>query len=105
MLLATAMVSNCPVRRDDETNDFPCRTEVWGLLLYLARHLHCRCCPCDRYDALKVMYEDLEIAEVIGRGSSSFVLRARHVCTNKTLALKVRLDGQHKPAVENKIVG
>eukprot|EP00752_Nemacystus_decipiens_P005646 g5109.t1 len=36
-----------------------------------------------------VMYEDLEIAEVIGRGCSSFVLRARHVSTNKPLALKV----------------
>eukprot|EP00903_Cladosiphon_okamuranus_P008627 g8273.t1 len=38
---------------------------------------------------MKVMYEDLEIAEVIGRGCSSFVLRARHVRTNKPLALKV----------------
>ncbi|CAN0115129.1 unnamed protein product, partial [Hapterophycus canaliculatus] len=35
------------------------------------------------------MYEDLEIAEVIGRGCSSFVLRARHVGTDKLLALKV----------------
>ncbi len=36
------------------------------------------------------MYADLEIAEVIGRGCSSFVLRARHIGTNKPLALKVR---------------
>ncbi|CAM9129899.1 unnamed protein product [Scytosiphon promiscuus] len=36
-----------------------------------------------------VMYEDLEIAEVIGRGCSSFVLRARHIGTEKLLALKV----------------
>lgn len=39
---------------------------------------------------LKVLYEDLEIAEVIGRGCSSFVLRARHIGTDKLLALKVR---------------
>ncbi|CAN0009984.1 unnamed protein product [Pylaiella littoralis] len=36
-----------------------------------------------------VMYEDLDIAEVIGRGSSSFVLRARHIGTDRPLALKV----------------
>ncbi|CAM9774165.1 unnamed protein product, partial [Laminaria digitata] len=36
-----------------------------------------------------VAYEDLEIAEVIGRGCSSFVLKARHSGTNKPLALKV----------------
>ena len=47
---------------------------------------------------LKVMYEDLEIAEVVGRGCSSFVLRARHVCTNKPVALKVRQDGSRQPA-------
>ncbi|CAM9612987.1 unnamed protein product [Ectocarpus sp. 8 AP-2014] len=36
-----------------------------------------------------VVYEDLEIAEVIGRGCSSVVLRARHVGTDRPLALKV----------------
>ncbi|CAM9168245.1 unnamed protein product [Discosporangium mesarthrocarpum] len=37
----------------------------------------------------KVVYEDLELAELIGRGASSFVLRARHLGTNQSLALKV----------------
>ncbi|CAM9745204.1 unnamed protein product, partial [Choristocarpus tenellus] len=36
-----------------------------------------------------VVYEDLEIAELIGRGCSSFVLRARHLGTNQSVALKV----------------
>lgn len=47
------------------------------------------------------MYEDLEIAEVIGRGCSSFVLRARHIGTDKLLALKVRERKGHKTYNKN----
>lgn len=56
---------------------------------------------CTDGGALQVMYADLEIAEVIGRGCSSFVLRARHIGTNKPLALKVRQRRRQRAADRN----
>lgn len=44
----------------------------------------------DISDVTKVMYEDLEVADLIGRGSSSVVLRARHIVTDRLVALKVK---------------